>query len=145
MRIDSLFGIDSEYSTANSTYGKQEEEENLPLSWKADSVEISDEAKSAYGALIGGTENSDSEENAASDEFSQYLSEAKGQSVSSGDSAEQLEELYEKLEKLQTQLSQLMGSGLPEEAKQASTGAITSQITALQAQIMALTNQASSA
>lgn len=140
MRIDSLFGTDQVYYADNTISGRRNED-NQPkaMEWQPDNVNISDEARAAYAALVQQKEQEAAEQDPGpSDEFAEYMKDARGETPKSGDPLEQIEELEKLLEKLQTKLAQVAQSGQPEDAKQAEMGAISAEISSIVSQIAEL-------
>ena len=137
MRIDSIFGTNSEYSSINTGNKREQEEQQsgFPLNWQPDNVNISEEARSAYAALLSSRQAAAGEEEAADRAFSEYVKAARGEAPSADEDKDELEELYEQLGKLQTQLFQIMSEQEPDELKQPRIAAINAQINGIQAQI----------
>ena len=138
MQINSIYGADEVYSGEDTIYSKKksQEESNSLLSWQPDNVNISDEARAAYAAML--QEEKSSEESSPDDEFAEYMKEARGENASAGDPQKQIEKLEKQLEKLQSKLAELAESNTPEDAKQAQMGALHAEIGAISAQIAEL-------
>ena len=106
MYISSFLSAESaRFEGRKSSDERNEYAGNFPVNWQPDNVYISPEASAAYAAMRFGAE----EERASDDlvkQFSEYLKEARGESVSADDPLEMIEKLKEKLEKLQGKISQ---------------------------------------
>ena len=116
-----------------------------PLSWGADTVSISAEARAAQQAAATGDQNTDESEEEGEEDataaFSDFLAKAKGAKVAS-DPSEQLEALKSKLTQLQSKKAQILASQeLPDETKESQASAIDGQINQIIALIAELETQ----
>ena len=143
---DILSSEQSEYIsslTRKNDKGTDEESggSSLPLSWGADTVKISAEAKAAQQSSSTAEEDKDAEsEEDATAAFGSFMSKARG--ATSSDSSDQLESLKSKLQQLQSKKSQILSNaGLSDDMKEAQAGAIDGQISQIMSEIAQLQSQ----
>ena len=144
---DILSSEQSEYVsslTRKTDNGTDEESggSSLPLSWGADTVKISAEARAAQQSSSTAEEGEDAEsEEDATAAFGSFMSKARG--ATSSDSSDQLESLKSKLQQLQSKKSQILSNaGLSDDMKEAQAGAIDGQISQIMSEIAQLQAQA---
>lgn len=139
----------SEKAAAADPYRKLLEDEisSAPMSWGADTVTISNEARAAQQSAAAQTADDEgapaAEKSSPGEDFAAYMEKARGDVSSSGASAEeQLEALQKKLEDLQNKMQQTASAPLPEETKQSQIQSLNTQISTIMAQISELTASA---
>ena len=145
---DILSSEQSEYISSLTRKSEKEKDSesssSTPLSWGADTVSISPEARAAQQSSSTANQNEQGAEEGEEDAtaaFSEFMSKAKGEKTSS-DPSEQLEALKSKLTQLQSKKAQVLSSPeLPEEAKLSQASAIDGQINQIMAQIAELESQ----
>lgn len=124
-----------------------------PLSWGADTVSISAEARAAQQSAAAGDQNKGQSQEGSEEEgeedataaFGEFMAKAKGAKAAS-DPSEQIEALKSKLVQLQNKKAQILSSqGLGEEAKQSQASAIDGQINQIMSLIAELETQMSQA
>ena len=139
MELENLLQVSRSTSLPQvNSYKAQEEQQHFPASWGADSVSISQEARTALSASAQNDTPGQKDDDTV-EIFAEYMDKAKGNSSSSGSAEEQLENLRKKPQSLQSKLAQVASSGsMPEETKSSMMENLNAQIQQVTTQIAEL-------
>ena len=152
MNIEDILSTEqSEYISSLTRKNNTEKDEessgsSLPISWGADTVSISKEARAAQQSASTADQNEgeSEEEGDAASAFGAYMAKSRG--AASSDSTDKLEALQSKLQQLQAKKSQILSAGgVSDEAKEAQASGIDAQINQVMSEIAELQAQAAAA